>query len=105
MARVHTGRGGFYSHRAAPFQEVVNALQPERNLSYSPLFQVLLNWREATAEPQFIGFPELTVEPLLAQANISKFDLTLFVTDMSPRTFCSRSNSTLICLTKTESSA
>ena len=72
-----------YSHQAVPFNEVVDALRPERSLSYSPLFQVLLNWREATAELQFIGFPGVVVEPLLAQANISKFDLTLFVTDTS----------------------
>jgi hypothetical protein len=83
LSRVHHAMLRVYSHQAVPFNEVVDALRPERSLSYSPLFQVLLNWREATAELQFIGFPGVVVEPLLAQANISKFDLTLFVTDTS----------------------
>ena len=83
LSRVHQALLRVYSHRAVPFNEVVDALQPERSLSYSPLFQVLLNWREATAELQFVGFPGFVIEPLLAQANISKFDLTLFVTDTS----------------------
>ena len=83
LSRVHHALLRVYAHQAVPFQEVVDALQPERSLSYSPLFQVLLNWREASAELQFISFPGVVVEPLLAQANISKFDLTLFVTDLS----------------------
>jgi non-ribosomal peptide synthetase component F len=64
-----------------PFDHVVAALQPQRNPSYSPVFQVMLNWRDRGARPQFIGLPGLTVEPLLAQCATSKFDLTLFLTD------------------------
>ena len=76
MARVQQGWLGVYSHRAVPFDQVVAALQPERNLSYSPLFQVMLNWRDRDDQPQFIGLPGLIAEPLLAQSRISKFDLT-----------------------------
>ena len=81
MSRVQRGVAGVYSHRAAPFDEVVNAVRPERNLSYSPLFQVMLNWRDRDDQPQFIPFPGLIAEGLLAQSSISKFDLTLVVTD------------------------
>ena len=81
MSRVQRGVAGVYSHRAAPFDEVVNAVRPERNLSYSPLFQVMLNWRDRDDQPQFIPFPGLKAEGLLAQSLISKFDLTLVVTD------------------------
>ena len=70
-----------YSHRAVPFDRVVGALQPERNLSYSPLFQVMLNWRDRDAQLKFIGLPGLTLEPLLAQSKTSKFDLTIVLTD------------------------
>jgi acyl-CoA synthetase (AMP-forming)/AMP-acid ligase II len=81
LSRVKKGVLGFYSHQSVPFQRVVDALKPERSLSHAPLFQVLLNWRDADAEFQFIGFPGFKVRPLRAQCKISKFDLTFFVTE------------------------
>jgi amino acid adenylation domain-containing protein len=81
LARVQQGVVDVYSHKALPFAQVVEAVKPERNLSYSPLFQVMLNWRDRDAQLQFIGLPHLAVEPLLAQSHTSKFDLTVFLTD------------------------
>jgi non-ribosomal peptide synthetase component F len=81
MARVQQGVVGVYAHQAVPFDQVVAALQSERSLSYSPLFQVMLNWRDRDAQLQFIGLPGLTVHPLLAQSKTSKVDLTVFLTD------------------------
>jgi non-ribosomal peptide synthetase component F len=81
LVRVQQCVVGVYSHRAPPFDQVVAALQPVRDLSYSPVFQVMLNWRDRDDQPQFIGFPGLVSEPLLAHAGISKFDLTLVLTD------------------------
>ena len=83
LTRVHHAMRRVYSHQAVPFNEVVDALTPSAVSAIRRCFQILLNWREATAKLQFIGFPGVVVEPLLAQANISKFDLTLFVTDRS----------------------
>ena len=81
MARVQQSVARVYSHRAAPFDQVVAALQPERNLSYSPLFQVMLNWRDRDDIPQSIGLPGTTAEPLLAHSQVSKFDLCFHVID------------------------
>ncbi|MGB9205185.1 MAG: AMP-binding protein, partial [Terriglobales bacterium] len=81
VARVQQGVVGAYSHRAVPFDQVVAALQPERNPSYPPLFQVMLNWRYRDTRPHVIGLPGLTPEPLLPQCATSKFDLTLILTD------------------------
>ena len=81
LARVRQGVAEVYSHRAAPFDQVVAALQPQRDLSHAPVFQVMLNWRDRDDQPQFIGFPGLVSEPLLAHSATAKFDLTIVLTD------------------------
>ncbi|MCE0521743.1 MAG: amino acid adenylation domain-containing protein [Methylacidiphilales bacterium] len=70
-----------FNHRAVPFDLVVREIDHERNLSYSPLFQVMLNWRDREQELSFIGMEGLKVESLLAESRTSKFDLTFMVTD------------------------
>ncbi|WP_442947635.1 amino acid adenylation domain-containing protein [Nostoc sp.] len=68
-----------YSHQDAPFEQVVEALQPERNLSYSPLFQVmfvLLN-----TPPGKLELPGLSLTPLQIENPTAKFDLTLLMTE------------------------
>ncbi len=68
---VQQGVADVYSHRAPPFDRVVAAVQPVRNMSHSPFFQVMLNWRDRDDQPQFIGLPGLLTEPLLAHSRIS----------------------------------
>ncbi|MEE8585522.1 MAG: condensation domain-containing protein, partial [Acidobacteriota bacterium] len=68
-----------YAHQDVPFEQVVEALQPERSLHHTPLFQVLFM---LTAGPQ----AELRLEGLklsvLPLANVtSQFDLSLSVTE------------------------
>jgi len=81
MAQVQNCVADVYSHRAPPFHQVVAALQPERSLSYTPVFQVMLNTRDYNDQPQFVGLPGLTAEPALAHASTAKFDLTFVLTD------------------------
>ncbi|HTY54789.1 MAG TPA: amino acid adenylation domain-containing protein, partial [Candidatus Binataceae bacterium] len=70
-----------YNHREVPFDQVVRRLRPDRDPSYSPLFQVMMNWRGQEQQFSFMGLEGLKVESLLAEARISKFELTLLVTD------------------------
>ncbi len=81
LARVQKGVLDLYAHRAVPFEQVVSRVQRERNLSYSPLFQVMINWRDRDQQLSFIGLEGLEVESLLAETRTSKFDLTLMLTD------------------------
>jgi non-ribosomal peptide synthetase component F len=81
LRRVQKGVLDLYAHRSPPFDQVVSKVQPERNLSHSPLFQVMLNWREGDQKPSFIGLEGLEVESVLAESRTAKFDLTLMITD------------------------
>jgi amino acid adenylation domain-containing protein len=81
LGRVQKGVLDLYMHRSAPFDQIVRNLRPERNLSYSSLFQVMLNWRDRDQQLPFIGLEGLAIDSLMAEANTSKFDLYFFVTD------------------------
>jgi amino acid adenylation domain-containing protein len=81
LAPVQKGVLDLYSHSAVPFDQVVSKLRPKRNLSYSPLFQVMINWRDRDQLLSFIGMEKLEVESLLAESRTSKFDLTVMLTD------------------------
>lgn len=81
LTRVQKATLDMYIHRSVPFDQIVRKLRPERNLSYSPLFQVMLNWRDRDQQLSFIGLEGLGIESLLAAADTSKFDLFFFVTD------------------------
>ncbi|WP_421655811.1 amino acid adenylation domain-containing protein [Leptothermofonsia sp. ETS-13] len=77
LGRVRQVALDAYANQDVPFERVVEAVQPERNLSYSPLFQVLLILQNTPAES--LNFPGLTVTPLRVDHGTSKYDLTLMV--------------------------
>ncbi|MFM7584055.1 MAG: non-ribosomal peptide synthetase, partial [Caldilinea sp.] len=66
-------------HQNAPFEKVVERLQPVRALSHSPLFQVMFNLLQTTAAP--LTLSGVRVEPVAAAYSIAKFDLTLTVVE------------------------
>ncbi|MEH1785598.1 MAG: non-ribosomal peptide synthase/polyketide synthase [Nostoc sp.] len=64
-----------YAHQDLPFEMLVEALQPERDLSHTPLFQVMFVLNDApTSEVELTG---LSVSELSIESAIAKFDLTL----------------------------
>jgi amino acid adenylation domain-containing protein/thioester reductase-like protein len=65
-----------YEHQDAPFEKVVDAVRPQRNLAISPIFQVMMLLQNADigmSDRQFVPFP--------LQTGISKFDLTFEFTE------------------------
>ncbi|HVT17180.1 MAG TPA: condensation domain-containing protein [Thermoanaerobaculia bacterium] len=70
---------GAYAHQDLPFERLVDELQPERDLSRSPLAQVALSFHN-------IGLPEATVDGLRMAsqdppAQVAKFDLAFILAE------------------------
>ena len=66
---------GAYAHQDLPFEQIVEALQPQRNLSHTPLFQVLFVLQNAPMEP--IQMAGLRLWPLEIERTTTRFDLAL----------------------------
>ncbi len=76
LDRVREVALGAYSHQDVPFEKLVEVLQPQRDLSRPPLFQVLFAFHDLPVLPDL---PGLTFEPLKVDSGTSKFDLSLLV--------------------------
>ncbi|WP_042340097.1 non-ribosomal peptide synthetase, partial [Paraburkholderia ferrariae] len=63
------------AHQDLPFARLVEALQPQRSLSHTPLFQAMFNHAGAPGAP--LALPGLTVSPVGAGAQTARFDLVL----------------------------
>src|SRR5262249_53097086 len=66
-----------YRYQEVPFEKLLEELQPERQLSRSPLFQVLFNM--VTLPPLRLDLTGLAVEPFPMAEPLTKFDFTLYV--------------------------
>ncbi|HXU64849.1 MAG TPA: amino acid adenylation domain-containing protein, partial [Polyangia bacterium] len=75
VARVRDITLDAFAHQDLPFETVVERLNPDRDLSRSPLFQVLFALQNAPSAQ--LELPGLSWTALSAPATTSKFDLSL----------------------------
>jgi amino acid adenylation domain-containing protein len=75
LARVRETALAGYAHQDVPFEMLVEALQPERSLSYAPLFQVMFVFQNAPAVA--LELPGLTLTEIAIESTTAKFDLML----------------------------
>ncbi|MEW6735521.1 MAG: amino acid adenylation domain-containing protein, partial [Acidobacteriota bacterium] len=79
LERVKEAALGAYTHQDLPFEKLVEELQPIRDLSHTPLFQVMFVLQNAPmAELKLAG---LSINRFELDCSIAKFDLTLEIED------------------------
>ncbi len=83
---------GAYAHQEAPFDKLVELLQPDRDASRHPLFQVMLVLQNAPQDE--LHLPGLRLSPVGRENKVSKFDLHLTLTEIDGELFGSFEYST-----------
>jgi amino acid adenylation domain-containing protein/non-ribosomal peptide synthase protein (TIGR01720 family) len=79
LRRVREVSLGAYAHQDVPFEQVVEALQVQRDPRYSPLFQVRFNLQDSPYSRLKMAGLELST--LETEWNYTKFDLHLFMSE------------------------
>jgi len=72
-----------YTHQDLPFEKVVEELNPQRDFSRNPLFQVLFNW--ADVSERVLTLPGCEIVKLSYAAPSAKFDLTVYAPEIDGR--------------------
>ncbi len=79
LGRTRESALGAYAHQELPFETLVEKLQPERDLSQTPFFQVAFAYQNAVAEA--LELPGLTLSRVELKHRTTKFDLTVAATE------------------------
>jgi len=75
VAQVRETTLGALAHAEVPFEKVVEVLQPARNLSYNPIFQVMFSAMKSPVASRDFG--NLSVYPYVVDSSTSLFDLNV----------------------------
>jgi amino acid adenylation domain-containing protein len=79
LRRVREVALAAYAHQELPFEKLVAELRPQRDLSRTPLFQVMFNLQNAPLPA--MRLPGLSLELLPIDRGAAQFDLTLIMTE------------------------
>jgi amino acid adenylation domain-containing protein len=83
LTRVREVALNGYTYQDLPFEKLVEALRPKRDLSYAPLFQVMFNLQKSKLDR--IQLPGLEMRSILPLKGTSLFDLTVNVEEDETR--------------------
>ena len=86
LKRVQDTALGAYAHQDMPFEKLVQELNPERDLSRSPILQVLFSFLNTPTQP--VVFPELEVIRVKPEGGASKVDLSLYAIEVPEGLSC-----------------
>src|SRR4028119_73005 len=81
LSQVREVTLGAIDHQDLRLEKLIEELKPERDLSRSPLFQVMFVFQNTPSLPWKL--PGLTITPLEVHSGTSKFDLTLALKETS----------------------
>jgi amino acid adenylation domain-containing protein len=79
LARVRAATLGAYAHQELPFEQLVAELQPERDVSRTPLFQVAFALQNAPLPP--LALPGLILTAHEVATGTAKFELALAISE------------------------
>jgi iturin family lipopeptide synthetase A len=85
LQRVREVSLGAYAHQDLPFEKLVEELQPERDLSRSPLTQIVFTLQNAPIG--VLELPGLSLDFIEAKSPTSKFDIVVDVQDIEQSLF------------------
>lgn len=75
LARIRAMAAGATAHQDLPFDRLVELLRPERDLSRTPVFQVMVTYQEDPLAA--LSLPGVAVTPVPVHNGTAKFDLLL----------------------------
>lgn len=80
LGRVNAIALEAYAQQDVPFEKLVEALHPQRDLSTSPFFQVMFIYQNVPQQDLMLA--GLTVQPIPLHTHTAKFDLTLTLAEL-----------------------
>ena len=80
LKRVRQTTLDAYANQDVPFEQLVEILQPQRAMSHTPLFQVMLILQNAPVKSQRL--PGLALTMLDVDAGTATFDLTFSISEL-----------------------
>lgn len=79
LSHIKESAMGAYENQDIPFEKIVEMINPERNMTQSPLFQVIFALHNELIED--IQFSGITMKPIEVHTGTAKMDLILSLTE------------------------
>jgi len=79
LSRIREVALGAYAHQEIPFEKLVEAIRPDREIGHSPFFQILFDYRKTP--PNMTALPDVSQSRMKIELKTAKFDLSLNIRD------------------------